>query len=390
MAMLAVLSQAQTYPPAWKSSSTYAQGDQVQVNGNIYRALGAVSQSGPSPATSYAKWELYYVRSNTTLMVGVNQTFPTLVSAWNYALNAKVADGVYLHFYISSAGGNFAESFASPFLLDHGSGARMAILGDVAANDTLTFSSTNGFIVDTGHAFNTISGVSIVNSGTSQQYRDGLKADFQATVSSLSNVIFTGFGTSILATQGASVTALSSCSLSGNSPAVQASSGGSVVFPQGITLTGPGNDTIYTGFFAYDGGQIIAPGSIISSFGDGILASTGGIVDAGSSTISNCIQGIEASANGTVEAGSSTIENCHYGIYSHDSGDVDASSAQITSSFIGVYAYSHGYVNVYNGGVANSAAYDILATFAGCVGALFTSYTSSSANGSSDGSYILD
>ncbi len=123
--------RAQSNPPAWSSSAVYAVGDQVQTGGNVYRAITKISSpSGTSPAVDYTHWQLSQVLSNTTLLIGGGQTFPNLVTAWTYALYARVADGVYLHFYISTARGDFQEDFGGPFLLDHGSGARIAILGD--------------------------------------------------------------------------------------------------------------------------------------------------------------------------------------------------------------------------------------------------------------------
>jgi hypothetical protein len=94
-------------------------------------------------------------------MIGTGQTFTTLAAAWTYAQNAKIADGGYLHFYISSVNGNFTEAFTAPFLLDNQGGARMALIGDSTSNDILQFNGTNGLIVDKGHSFNTLSNLTL-------------------------------------------------------------------------------------------------------------------------------------------------------------------------------------------------------------------------------------
>ncbi len=157
---------AQSFPPAFSKTATYAAGDIVQYGGNWYRAMNARPANGPYPASAYGYWELNYVRSNTTLTIGDGQGFANLVYAWQFARNARIADAAYLHLAISTADGAFTEKFTAPFSLDHSSGALISILGDNSANISLQFPNTNGFILDTGHSFATLYGITLDGPGT--------------------------------------------------------------------------------------------------------------------------------------------------------------------------------------------------------------------------------
>ncbi len=79
-------------------------GDLVTDYGNIYRCEVTVSTPYLDPSKTYKNWELFYVRSSTTLPIGVGQTFPDLATAWTYAHNARVAQGAYLHLSIVTSG----------------------------------------------------------------------------------------------------------------------------------------------------------------------------------------------------------------------------------------------------------------------------------------------
>jgi hypothetical protein len=50
--ILAVACAAQSNPPAWTSTATYASGDQVQRNGNVFRATKAVP-AGEDPTSAF-------------------------------------------------------------------------------------------------------------------------------------------------------------------------------------------------------------------------------------------------------------------------------------------------------------------------------------------------
>src|ERR1700722_19849529 len=106
---------AQTeFPPAYNNQAHYAVGDLVTDYGNLYRCEVAVTKPYLDPSKTYKNWELFYVRNNTTIAVGVGQTFPTLAIAWNYVRNCRVAMAAYLHLSIVTSGGALNESFTEP------------------------------------------------------------------------------------------------------------------------------------------------------------------------------------------------------------------------------------------------------------------------------------
>ncbi len=336
--------EAQTYPPAWSASSTYAAGDIVQLGGNWYRAVKAVTANGASPVSNYASWELNFVRSNTTLMIGGGQIFPTLDTAWKYALNARVADGEYLHLYISTAKSAYNETLSAPFLLDHSSGARMAILGDNVGDILLQFQDTNGFIIDTGHSFNTISGVSLYND-TPSNHNDGVKASLQAAILSLSNIGVRGFYNEIHVSQGASVT-LSSNVVFGSTEhtEVLAETMGTVYIPTTITINQPGTNSEY-----------------------GLLAQYGGVIYAQNSI---------------------TISGYAYGAATFEAGILELNSATISSCTVGCEAQARGIIALTGGSVTGSTQYDLEADQGGYIYPFNTTYNSSLSNFANDGSYI--
>ncbi len=334
---LAAISSAQSYPPAWSSRATYASGDQVQTGGNIYRAIKAVTANQSSPATNSASWQLSQVLSNTTLMIGVNQTFPTLVAAWNYAINARVADGVYLHFYIATTKGNFAETFTSPFLLDHGSGARMAILGDQVANITLSFSGGNGFIIDTGHSFNTLSSLTFTN--TSGNPITAIKADGNATITSVTASNFNNFGTCIQSTQASTVTVQDNCGFNGFSAYVaDAETGASVYFPGGVSAGGQGEMGAQVGLFATTNGQIVARNSQLNILQIGCAASYGGIIDVTGSNLSENVYGAQATFDGVIIMGDATASSCFTGVFASSRSYVDCRGSTFQQNSLDVSA----------------------------------------------------
>ncbi len=363
LTLLASAAWCQSYPPVWNPLAHYASGDQVQLSGNVYRAVKAVS-NGLSPASDYSDWELNFVRANTTLMIGVNQPFPTLAAAWTYALNARVADGAYLHFYISSANGNFEEGFAAPFLLDHASGPRMAILGDNNAKDSLTFSNTNGFIVDTGHSFNTLSGLTMENTGTNSTTAIGIRADYDATISSVSSIAILGFPVCIQSIQSASIGVSSSCQITDFTVyGLDAEANGSIVVSSGLTMTGSLADS-QVAFYASTGGLILAPDVTLSSFAEGIEATQGGTVVSPDSALSGCFGGCVA----------------QYG------GKIIIRQADITGGVVGCQAAVQGIIDVTDSN-CNQNGTDLYALDGGMINATNAIYTRSQVD-SSDGSYI--
>jgi hypothetical protein len=341
---LAVYAGAQSYPPAWNVFAHYAAGDQVQIGGNIYRATHAVA-AGTNPTTDYADWQMKEVLASTTLMIGIDQTFPTYEDAWSYIPNAKVADGAYLHLYISTAKGNYSDEEGAPILLDHGSGARIALLGDNPLNVVFSFGGA-GMILDTGHAFNTISNISL-NGNSEADQRDGIKADLQASIGAISNTIVTGFLNDIHVTQDASVSISSGTVLEQFVDCgALAETGGSLVLNGDLTINQPE----------------------LSQNGSGIVASLAGIVYIPNGvTISNTYDGIAANANGTVYVSTPEISSCVVGLDATDHGVIICTGA---------------------GNVTGSSRHDLEAFTGALINAGQTNYSTSFSNFATDGSYI--
>lgn len=296
--LLPGLSKAQSYPPVWTSTATYAAGDLVQYGGNWYRAVKALAAHGSYPSNGFGSWELNYVRSNTTLVIGVEQQFPSLQDAWGFALEARVADGAYLHFSISTAHGDLEDAFTTTFNLDHQSGSKISIIGDDASKIFLggpTGFAENGLNLDTVHDIASLSNVTILGAGDG----DGLYVASGASIS-CSNVQIAFFHNGVHVVQGASATLDGSCTigLSGNHSA-EADLDGTIIFGAGFTCKD--GDPVCI-LWAQTGGVIQAIGSTLdgNSSGNtsGAEAFEGGIIDVSDSSISNCVNGVEASDHG--------------------------------------------------------------------------------------------
>jgi hypothetical protein len=356
---------AQSYPPAWSSSSNYAAGDQVQISGNTYRAVKAISSPGGNPTSDYTDWQLNSVLSNTTLMIGTGQTFPTLTAAWTYAANTKVGDGAYLHFYVSSANGVHYESFNAPYVLDHSSGARMALLGDNYTNDNFTFFSSNGFVLDTGHSFNTLSGFTMNNGGSDLAV--AVKVAGGAALSSVANMMFVGYGTCLFVTGGGSMSVNNTLHfLSQGAVVAEASANGSIVFPQGFTTEGPGTNSHAIALLATQDGSIIAPNSNLSYFGNAA----------------------EAQEGGTIFLWGSTLNNCSTAAYAFDAGLIDITQASLNNNGVGCTAADRGFVNCVQASFQNSTTDDITAVNGGYVRAFLAGYSSTHQDGAVNGAFI--
>jgi hypothetical protein len=282
---------AQSYPPAWSATATYSVGDQVQLNGNIYRAIKAVTTPNLTPSTFYTYWELYNVRSNTTLLIGADEPFANLQVAWNNILSAKISDGVYLHLYISTHHANLTETFSAPFSLDHNSGSRISILGDVQANITFSFPSSNGFVIDSGHSLGNITNVTL--SGTTSNGGDngvygylGLIAESGGSLPSISGLSVVGFATSVYARAGLITLSNPGGTMPffGYSVAFFADQGGTILLT-GLNLQGPGANTASTALYARLGGSISAVANNLSYFGIEVEAEDRGIIDVNYSTM---------------------------------------------------------------------------------------------------------
>ena len=269
---LSALVSAQSYPPEWSATSKYAVGDQVQLNGNVVRAVKPVTAAGKYV---YSSWELWEVRANTNLLIGVGQTFANLPAAWAYMANARVADGAYLHLYIATTKQVFNETFTAPFSLDHAFGARISLIGDVQNNISLTFPG-DGFSLDSGHSFALISGLNVV--GVPTDTGTGLPVKGNSTVGNISHTYFNGFPVGIASVQGSSVTLDNTAGVSNcSNTMIFADTNGTVVCGAGSTFSGNGTTTI--ALQAAFGGVIIAHGADFSFNDIAAEALEGGIID---------------------------------------------------------------------------------------------------------------
>jgi hypothetical protein len=312
-----VISWAQATPPAWSSAATYNVGDQVQLNGNVLRAVKAITPRG----FAYADWELWDVRSNTTVMVGVGQTFATLTSAVAYAQNCRIADGAYLHIYISTALGKFLENLTAPINLDHAFGSSISILGDNAANITLSanFINANLFTIDGGHKFNTISNLSL----TTSMLATALYATQKSSVANITGLVITGFYDGFRADTGAFLNVAANIKFSGgNETYFVAGNKAVIIVGNGFT----GSDGALWGFYTFSAGFIQAESANVSNAVNyGAQASYGGSLDVSGGTFTNCHWGIDADLISRVVAEDCTIMGSMYHDVEADHGStVDA------------------------------------------------------------------
>jgi hypothetical protein len=346
MGLLAKPSLAQSYPPAWNTKSAYAVGDQVQLNGNIYRAIKAVTPN-LSPAVYFNYWELNYVRSNTTLLIGDQEQFSTLLNAWDYVLEARVADGVYLHLSIVTAHGGFNETFSAPFSLDHSSGARISILGDNASKINLSFPGSNCFTIDSGHTFGTLSNMTLNQPELATN--SGIYCSQNSCINLVSGITFYSCGWGIFADSGGQVNCANNLNVLGfNLGQVIAQYGAQVTIAPGYNMVGTNGpqETSCKTFEAAYGGVIKAEGGTFGDTQYGAFATEGGVIDVNGSTPQFCQPGVLATYKGHISA-----ENCTF----NDNG-----------------------------------AEDIVAFKGGTVDASNSTYTYESSNGSADGSYIFN
>jgi hypothetical protein len=333
------LGHAQSYPPAWNSTASYAVGDVVQENGNWYRAIRAVSAHNLDPAKYFTYWELNYVRSNTTLLIGADEPFATFLDAWNYALNAKVSDAVYLHFYISSHHANFNQQFSGSFYLDHQSGGAISIEGDTAANVVFNFKSVppansggvGGLFIDGGHTIASISNITVLGSAP----YIGLTANNDGSIGLLTNVVFNGFSTGIEARMNAAVVGLYNCSFVGIPfAAVHAVLGGNISC-NNFTFNAGASDTTY-GMLAEYGGTIAATDAVISGTNTAIQANYGGVILAEFAELQNNTYGATATYHATIDVENANISSSAQDDLTATTGAIiDASAANFTTQSTG-------------------------------------------------------
>ena len=329
--ILPAVSSSQAFPPAWSSSKSYAAGDIVQYGGNWYRAMAALNAGSPYPASAYDKWELNFVRSNTTLTIGIGQGFPNLEYAWQFARNARIADAAYLHFSIVTTQGDFTEGFAAPFSLDHGSGALISILGDNENNISIKFTGSGGFKIDSSHSIASISNMAVVGASATIAAGYGFSLFNGASIGELSNLTIQTFGWAVYASQNASIyiapnTNVSAC-LNG-----MTADWGSSILANGVEIgciNGPN-----TGLFADHNSTIVDKNGTIprlsTAGGEGVEAADGGMIDVSGSTVNGWTYGCQAVNGGTIKIQNGTLQqNTQYDLYAGYNGLIYAQGATV-------------------------------------------------------------
>jgi len=333
------LARAQSYPPEWKSTSSYAIGDQVQLNGNVLRATHAVTPGG----FKYDEWELWEVRANSNVMIGSGQTFTTFPAAWAYVQNARIAEGAYLHLYISTAKMAFSENFTSPVNLNHPFGANISIIGDNQADVNLSFSAT-GFTLDSGHSIALISGMTLTGSQTGS----AIQLIGNASIKAVTNVPISLFRIGIDSQQGSSIYCDKYVTITQFGTAASAQDNASVVF---------------------EDGAIFSDGNLAGS--NGLYEAFGGYIQAKSSYLTGCVNGVQATQGGVVNIEGAKLDNNTYGILATMRAHVDCENATFPR------------------GVNQNYDYDIECVAAATVDATGTTTGLTNSLGKGDGSYIL-
>lgn len=326
-AALPAISKAQSFPPAWSSSATYAAGDIVQYGGNWYRAMKALNSAGPYPAAAYGDWELNYVRSNTTLLVGAKQSFANLQYAWQFARNARIADAAYLHFNIVTLDGALNERFDGPLSLDHGSGALISLMGDDNLSITLSFPSTNGLVIDSGHSFGSISGITISGAGS----HIGFTLSDGASVANLAQTSVNSFATGIYATQSSALTAGDSVTVNECNYGIAADFDADIV---GLNIDVSSSGASGDGLTADHNASISDIYGVITNSGSpsgvGASAEHGGVIDVSNGTISGWVTGCSGYYGGQIVVTSGTLNNNVHDLAADYNGEVYAKAANLS------------------------------------------------------------
>ncbi len=327
--LITALGRAQSYPPAFSSTAEYAAGDLVQYGGNWYRAVKALPAHGPYPSNGFGSWELNFVRSNTTLVIGVGQQFPSLQDAWAFALEARIADGAFLHLSISTAHGVLLDTFTGSFSLDHGSGSKISIIGDSASNILLGGNGFpgNGLTLDSGHNIAMLSNVSIVGQGTSGDGA-GLFVSTNASIN-CSGVEVINFDRGVTAISGANVSLDSSSTIySSTLYSVYASESAIVNLGYGFSCS---DDKVEKMLYAATGANINAEGCTFmgagsSSASSGIAAEDGGSIDVSNGTVSGFYTGIRAEDHSFANASGVTLSGNHTDLLVDYNGVINGSA----------------------------------------------------------------
>lgn len=321
---------AQSFPPAWSSTATYAAGDIVQYGGNWYRAMKALSAHGPYPAAAYGEWELNFIRSNTTLTVGNGGAFPNLVYAWQFARNARIADAAYLHFTIATESKPFTENFSEPFSLDRDNGALVSISGDGYATVTFDFTKSAGFTIDTGHQFGTLANINVTGDGDTVSSPTGISATQGASIQTVSNVSLITFGIGIYANQNASLNLDSETYTNDCYFSIYADGAASVVAGGSTFMAGAAAGT---GIYADHNSHVSDVQGLLQGTGSGVgcQAENGASVDISKAGVESWGKGALAEYSGHIVA-----LNASFGDTTNNTTDVQVDNggiAHVTGSF---------------------------------------------------------
>jgi hypothetical protein len=326
----------------------------VQENGNWYRAIRPVTAHNLDPAKIFTYWELNYVRANTTLLIGSQETFATFAEAWNYAYNAKISDAVYLHFYISSFHASFTQNFTGNFSLDHGEGHAITILGDSPNSVVFNFKSSNqnapgvgGLVIDGGNTIACIEGIQVVGASPCI----GLLANDGGTIGLLQNMIFNGFSVGVQAQMNAAIVGLSNCTFEAAATAALVAQMGGNVSCSNFSFNGAAmqNSPANYGVLAQYGGTVSIVNAHISACGVGIEAEYGGIVDAEFGAVNGCSFGAAAAFHATIDLSTCDVyDNSTVDLQAAQAGIIDALGGMFTTESVGTndgsYIYGTGQV----------------------------------------------
>lgn len=328
-----VMAGAQNFPPAWNAAAHYAAGDQVQENGNVFRCTHAVTAPNLDPAKAYY-WELWEVRLNTTLLVGVGQTFPTLSAAWAYGLSARIVGGAYLHYYVVTTAGAYLQTLTTGLSLNHPFGANISIIGDSkAGNEFYMPSGSSGFSIDSGHNLAALINLQIIGSNSTNS---GISVSGNARIGLVSN-----------------------CYLNGFVMCIHAYDGGCLNCDKYVTFSGPVIPVWRTAIKSESGARVtLAPFLAIDGTNNsisgpvGLDADDGGVIVAEQCTVIGCAANVEALRMGFVDIDGGTVGKGQYNLYANSHGFITADNIQIYSaSGVGVYCVhdSHITMTFWNG-----------------------------------------
>lgn len=324
---------AQSYPPVWNNTSNYVAGDMVTDYGNVYRCIKAVNTHYLDPSKTYQNWELTYVRSGTTIVIGTGQPFPDLKTAWTYIENATIAQAAYLHLNISTANGTHSEQVGNGFVLNHPFGPKISIIGDSPSRITFaTQTGSNGFVIDTGYTFGSLSNVGL-ESSTPTGY--GLLAS--GTLLSVSGISMSNFYEGVYAGGQGQVYCMSPISFGGiQSTFFDAEQGGTIFVAAGQEMVGSVSQTPSgTGIFATQGGKVYASSCVISKCHAGMYATGEGLIVATGCQITGSQVAVEASYNGRIYVENSTFSSNSTDLSAVLGASVDAGNSTYTTSSVG-------------------------------------------------------